>query len=131
VFSRRLNAQGALSAMLVGFVLGIFRMLVDTPVTLGLPRFQNGYPMGSWLWVINNIYFQYFSVLITVVSAVVMIGVSYLTPVPDYARIANLTFETTTQADLETTRASWDWHEVAGSAVVLACIIGSYLYFRG
>jgi SSS family solute:Na+ symporter len=131
VFFKRLNAQGALSAMLVGFVLGIFRMLVDTPVTLGLPGFQNGYPMGSYFWVINNIYFQYFSVLITVVSAVVMIGVSYLTPVPDYARIANLTFETTTKADLETTRASWDWHEVAGSAVVLACILGSYLYFRG
>ena len=131
VFFKRLNAQGALWAMLVGFVLGIFRMLVDTPVTLGLPGFQNGYPMGSFFWVVNNIYFQYFSVLITVVSAAVMIGVSYLTPVPDYARIANLTFETTSEDHLETTRASWDWREVTGSVVVLACILGSYLYFRG
>jgi solute:Na+ symporter, SSS family len=131
VFFKRLNAAGALWAMLVGFVLGIFRMLVDTPVTLGLPGFQNGYPYGSFFWIINNIYFQYFSVLITVVSAVVMIVVSYMTTKPDYLRIQNLTFETTTAQDKAHTRASWDWREVAGSALVLACIMGSYLYFRG
>src|SRR6202142_2856766 len=83
VFWKRLNAQGALWAMIVGFVLGIFRMLVDTPVTLGLPGFQNGYPQGSFLWIINNFYFQYFSVLITIVSAIVMVGVSYMTAEPD------------------------------------------------
>jgi SSS family solute:Na+ symporter len=131
VFFKRLNAMGALWAMLVGFVLGIFRMLVDTPVTLGLPGFEHGYPYGSFFWIVNNIYFQYFSVLITVVSAIVMIAVSYATAKPDYLRIQNLTFETTTEVDKERTRASWDWREVAGSALVLACILGSYLYFRG
>src|SRR5690242_11584494 len=65
VFNKRLNAQGALWAMIVGFALGIFRMIVDTPVTLGMAGLENGYPHGSFLWIINNIYFQYFSVLIT------------------------------------------------------------------
>ena len=74
VFWKRLNGQGALWAMIVGFALGIFRMLVDTPVTLGLAGFEKGYTQGSFLWIVNNIYFQYFSVLITVVSAVVMVG---------------------------------------------------------
>ncbi len=46
VFLKRLNAQGALWAMIVGFVLGIFRMMVDTPVTLGLAGFPDGYPHG-------------------------------------------------------------------------------------
>src|SRR6266496_1979581 len=32
VFWKRLNAQGALAAMVVGFIIGTFRMLVDTPV---------------------------------------------------------------------------------------------------
>jgi len=131
VFFKRLNAQGALWAMIVGFVLGIFRMVVDTPVTLGLPGFQNGYPQGSFLWIVNNTYFQYFSVLITLVSIVVMVGVSHMTSEPDYVRIQNLTFATTTQEDKDNTRAGWDWREVAGSTLVLVCIIGSYLYFRG
>ena len=64
-------------------------------------------------------------------SAVVMVVVSHLTAEPDYARIQSLTFETTTKEDLAQTRASWDWREVAGSAVVLVCILGAYLYFRG
>jgi solute:Na+ symporter, SSS family len=131
VFWKRLNAQGALWAMIVGFVMGIFRMLVDTPVTLGLQGFQNGYSQGSFLWIINNFYFQYFSVLITIVSAIVMVGVSYATAKPDYAAIQSLTFATKTSDDRAQTRASWDWRDIAGSAVVLGAILGAYLYFRG
>src|SRR5689334_23947558 len=95
VFWKRLNAQGALWAMIVGFAMGIFRMVVDTPVTLGLQGFQNGYPEGSFFWIVNNIYFQYFSVLITIVSAIVMVAVSYMTAAPDYKSIQSLTFGTT------------------------------------
>ena len=131
VFVKRMNAQGALWAMIVGFVLGIFRMLVDTPVTLGLSGLQNGYTPGSFLWIVNNIYFQYFSVLITIVSAIVMIAVSHMTPAPAQGSIESLTFATKTAEDRKETRASWDWHDVAGSAVVLACIMFAYLYFRG
>ena len=131
VFFKRMNAQGALWSMIVGFVLGIFRMLVDTPVTLGLSGLQNGYPHGSFLWIINNIYFQYFSVLITLISAFVMVVVSYMTAEPDYATLQNLTFATKTKEDIAATRASWDWREVSASGFVLLCILGSYLYFRG
>jgi SSS family solute:Na+ symporter len=135
VFFKRLNAKGCLAAMLVGFLLGLFRMLVDTPVTCGLEKFpqwmQDLYAPGSLLWIINNIYFQYFSVLITIVSAVVMVGVSYLTQAPDYQRIESLTFGTATTEDRHHTRQSWDWREVLASAVVLLCILGAYLYFRG
>jgi len=131
VFFKRMNAEGALWAMVVGFALGIFRMVVDTPVALGLRGLQNGYTPGSFLWIINNIYFQYFSVLITIVSAVVMVAVSHLTAEPDYLRIKSLTFETVTPDDRAKTRASWGWKEVAGSALVLVCILGAYVYFRG
>jgi SSS family solute:Na+ symporter len=131
VFFKRMNAQGALWAMIVGFTLGIFRMLVDTPITLGLAGFEKGYAEGSFLWVVNNIYFQYFSVLITIVSAVVMVVVSHMTAEPEYGKIASLTFETTTAEDRRRTRASWSGREVLASAVVLMCIMGGYLYFRG
>jgi SSS family solute:Na+ symporter len=131
VFWKRMNAQGALWSMIVGFALGIFRMIVDTPVTLGTAGFKDGYPEGSFLWIINNVYFQYWSVLITVVSAVVMVVVSRMTEEPDYKRIQSLTFETTTKEDKLRTRASWGRVEVIASGLVLACILGSYLYFRG
>jgi SSS family solute:Na+ symporter len=131
VFNKRLNAKGALWAMLVGFAMGIFRMVVDTPVTLGLSGLQNGYPAGSFLWIINNIYFQYWSVLITVVSAIVMVVVSHMTAEPEYESIKSLTFATQTKEDRLRTRAGWSARDVLASAFVLACILGSYLYFRG
>jgi solute:Na+ symporter, SSS family len=127
VFFKRMNGAGALWAMIVGFALGIFRMMVDTPVTLG----GTGYSEGSFLWIVNNIYFQYFSVLITIVSAIVMVAVSYMTAVPDPRQIQSLTFDTATEADRRKTRAGWSWREVAASGVVLVCILGGYLYFRG
>jgi len=131
VFWKRMNAKGALWAMIVGFLMGIFRMLVDTPVTLGLAGFEEGYAAGSFLWIVNNIYFQYFSVLITIVSAVVMIAVSVASEEPDQAQIRSLTFATATGEDRRKTRESWHWNDVLASGFVLACILGAYLYFRG
>jgi SSS family solute:Na+ symporter len=136
VFAKRLNAQGCLAAMVVGFILGIFRMAVDTPVTLGWFGYDaqgaaNGYAEHSLLWIVNNTYFQYFSLFIALVSAMTMVGVSYLTQAPQYERIRGLTFGTATADDCRTTRQSWDWRDVAGSAVIVLCILAAYLYFRG
>jgi SSS family solute:Na+ symporter len=138
VFWKRLNAKGCLWAMIVGFALGLFRMFVDTPVALGLfghsdaaKTIANGYAPGSFLWIMNNIYFQYFGVLITIVSILVMVGVSYMTQEPEYDKIKSLTFETSTEEDRQRTHLSWDWRDAAGTAFVLVCIIGAYLYFRG
>ena len=131
VFWKRLNAKGCLYALVAGFLLGLFRMLVDTPVTMKLKGFERGYTQGSFLWIVNNINFQYFSIIITLFSALVMVGVSYATSAPQYERIKSLTFGTTTDEDRTKTSASWGWQEVLASAFILLCILGAYIYFRG
>jgi SSS family solute:Na+ symporter len=128
VFWKRLNAAGCLWAMIIGFIVGVFRMAVDTPCTLD-SNFH--YTEGSFFWVVSNINFQYFSILITIISAVVMVVFSYLTPPPDEAQIRSLTFATTTAEDRSSSRASWGIGEVVASCVVMACIIFAYLYFTG
>jgi SSS family solute:Na+ symporter len=131
VFWKRLNAKGCLWAMVVGFMLGGFRMIVDTLKTMKVGGLENGYSHGSFLWIVNNINFQYFSVGITLVSAVVMVGVSYASAVPDYGRMKGLTFATATDEDRARTHASWEKKDVFFSAVILACILGAYIYFSG
>ena len=131
MFWKRLNAKGCLWAMIVGFVVGVFRMFVDTPVTMKLAGFEHGYTEGSFLWIINNINFQYFSILITLISAVVMIVVSYMSAPPDEQQIKGLTFATASAEDKAKTRASWGWVEVVASCVVMVFIIGAYFYFTG
>lgn len=128
VFWKRLNAAGCFWAMIVGLGIGIFRLAVDTCVTMGAIK---SYPEGSFLWIVNNINFQYFSILITIISAIVMVVVSYMTPAPDEAKIKNLTFSTTTAEDRARTRGSWGAGEVAASVFILAAILGAYLYFTG
>lgn len=131
VFMKRLNGAGCLAALLAGFALGVFRLLVDTPVSLGLSGLAGGYPEGSFFWIINNIYFQYYSLLIFVVSCVVLIGVSYMTAPPAEAQLAGITFGSVTEADRRETRASWNAWDVAGSALVIGLILLGYLYFNG
>ncbi len=131
VFFKRLNGKGCLAALISGFVLGVFRLAVDTPVMLRLKGFENGYTPGSFLWIVNNIYFQYFSLLIFLVSVAVMVIVSYMTAAPSDEHIRGLTFATTTPEQKAATRASWDRWDVIASGLVMAMIIAAYLYFRG
>jgi SSS family solute:Na+ symporter len=131
VFMKRLNARGCLAALVAGFALGAFRLAVDTPVSLRLEGYAQGYATGSFLWIVNNIYFQYYSVFIFIVSAAVMIGVSYLTPAPDEARLTGLTWGTVTADHRRASRESWNRWDVINSVVVLALILLAYLYFRG
>jgi len=131
IFNRRLNAKGCLAALLVGFALGVFRLAVDTPVSLRLAGFADGYTPGSFLWIVNNLYFQYYSLFIFIVSVVVMVGVSYATAPPAPEQLAGLTYATVTAEDRAQSRASWSGREVIASAVVLVLILAAYLYFRG
>jgi len=128
IFSKRLNAKGCLAALIVGFLLGVFRLAVDTPVKLS-EGFQ--YQQGSFLWIVSNIYFQYYSVFIFIVCVVVMVVVSLCTAAPVYERISGLTYGTVSDEHRRLSRSSWDWRDLAASAAVLAVILAAYLYFRG
>lgn len=131
VFMKRVNAAGCLAALVVGFALGVFRLAVDTPVTLGMAGYEGGYAAGSFLWVVNNIYFQYYSLLIFLVSTAVLIGVSYMTRPPSEAQLVGLTRATVTAAQRRESRASWNAGDVATSSIVVLLIIVAYVYFSG
>jgi SSS family solute:Na+ symporter len=60
-----------------------------------------------------------------------MFGVSYATAAPDYTKLQHVTFATVTPEEKAKTRTSWGWQEVAGTVLVLACILTAYLYFTG
>jgi SSS family solute:Na+ symporter len=131
VFNRRLNAAGCLAALLTGFALGLLRLVVDTPVALRLAGYEEGYTAGSFLWILNNIYFQYYSVLIFLVTCAVLIGVSYATAPPPAERLAGLTYATITPEQRRASRASWNRWDAINSAVVLVLIAMAYIYFNG
>jgi len=128
VFNKRLNAKGCLAALISGFILGLFRLAVDTPVKL-IDGFT--YLEGSFFWIINNIFFQYYSIIILVISIAVMLVVSYLTEAPSYEKISGLTYGTLTDQNRKESRSSWNFWDVAASVIVILLIICAYLLFTG
>jgi SSS family solute:Na+ symporter len=128
IFYKRLNKEGCLAALGVGFAMGIFRLAIDTPAAL-IENFA--YTEGSFLWIISNVFFPYYSLLIFLVCVGVMVGVSYMTEPPPYEKISGLTYGTLTEEDKAKSRASWNWVDVVSTVLVLAMIAAAYVYFTG
>ncbi len=128
IFWKRLNAKGCLAALIVGFLMGLFRLGVDT-----FPQVKDGfhYTEGSLFWIVNKIYFQYFSLLIFLVSSAAMIVVSLLTAEPDYAKFSGLTFGTLTDKHRDDTRSSWSTLDLMASVGLCVVILAAYIYFSG
>src|SRR5690606_29283763 len=126
IFHKRLNSKGCLAALYTGFALGLLRLAVDTPVKL-----SDGfaYAERSFFWILNNMFFQYYSLVIFLISLAVMFAVSYATAPPAYEKIAGLTYGTTTDEHRKETRSSWNKWDVITSAVVIILIVAAYIYF--
>lgn len=128
VFWKRLNAAGCLWGLLTGFLLGLFRLALDTSLTF---EWVEPFAEGSFLWIVSKIYFQYFSILITLVSIVAMVVASYLTAAPSEEQIRGLTFATTTEEQKRESRATWSGLDVIATIALLGAIVAAYSYFRG
>jgi len=86
VIMPRLNGIGAMSALIVGFVIGALRLGLE----LGKAHLAQG---SMWMWI-ASINFLHFAALLFVLSTVILVGVSLATPAPDPKQIEGLTRQT-------------------------------------
>ena len=126
VFNKRMTKEGALWALCVGLALGIFRLAIDTPVTL-IDDFS--YSEGSFFWIINNMFFQYYSMIITIVCIAVMFGVSYMHAPPSYEKISGLTYGTLSEEDKRLSKESRSTLDIVLSVLLIVVIGFIYIYF--
>ena len=120
IFNRRINERGAVMGLGLGFVLGIGKLIVQAFFGTG----KNETP--HVLAAIGDFNFLYFSgVLFLICAAVIVVG-SLAAPAPEPERIRGLTFGSIDHAAV---RKSWDARDVAATAVVLSLVLGLYLYF--
>lgn len=121
VFFKRLNASGAYSAMVAGFIVGLIK--------LTLQLLQDQLPAGGILHQFATINFLYFCIYLFLFSIVIMVVVSLLTPKPTEEQIRGLTFATTVAEDKAASRASWNKLDVILSLIVVAIIVSIFIYF--
>jgi SSS family solute:Na+ symporter len=121
VFFRRLNAKGAYTSMVAGFILGMAK--------LTLQLVHEDLTTGSFLHQFATMNFLYFCIWLFLFSIAVFVIVSLLTPAPSDEKVRGLTFATTVAEDKAASRASWNATDVAWSILVVIIIVAVMLYF--
>jgi solute:Na+ symporter, SSS family len=119
VFSKRINAKGAYSAMVVGFIIGMVRIILEL----------NRAHLSGFLYDFATLNFLYFCISLFIFSIVLMVVVSLLSEKPSEKQLHGLTFATTVAEDRAASRASWTKTDVILSLFVLVFIIAAFLYF--
>jgi SSS family solute:Na+ symporter len=129
----RPNGTGAFASLLTGFVLGAARFVFEV-----LDKTEH-YDSGLIRWLVD-MNFLHYAIFMFVVCAVVLIGVSLVTPPPDRRKLAGLTFATVDDK-IETTSVA-PAHVVAKETprehqlnliftlALLALVVGLWIYFR-
>ncbi|XP_009069214.1 PREDICTED: sodium/glucose cotransporter 5 isoform X2 [Acanthisitta chloris] len=136
VFWPRANELGAFWGLMAGLALGLARMGLE----LAHPTPRCGVP-DQRPWLLTDIHYLHFAVLLAAATATVVVGVTLLTPLPPPAQLKDLTWWTLSREppqpsgslamDLKDTTESLFWSNVCGiNAIVLMCInIFCYAYF--
>jgi len=88
IFSKRVNARGAMAALLGGFVIGVLRLVLE----LANGPMKDGLAAGSAWEVFAEINFLHFAFFLFLVCVLLLIGVSLLTQEPAREKVAGLTY---------------------------------------
>jgi len=119
IFYKRINAYGALSALIGGFIIGLMRIYLEI----------NKQSLSGFLYAFADVNFLYFCIMLFVFSIVLMTVVSLLTRKPSEEQLNGLTYSTTVAADRAVSRASWTTMDLVLSLIVVVFIIAVFIYF--
>jgi len=128
----RLNGQGAISSLLVGFVLGAVRFVAEV---LDKTRHYDS-PSLRWLIDMN---FLHYAIFMFVICSIVLIGVSMMYPAPERKKLAGLTFATVDDkvdnVDVNSPHLARESPlerkvNIAATLLLLSTVIGLWIYFR-
>ncbi len=87
LFIKRINAKGAIWALWVGFFLGLGRLVLEYQKNIG------NIPEGSFIYWYADINFLHFAILLFVICALVLVGMSLLAPQDPPEKLQDVTYE--------------------------------------
>jgi SSS family solute:Na+ symporter len=116
---RRVNATGAMAALLAGFVLGMGRLVAE----IGKQR------LSGALRAYADINFLHFAILLFVICSVILIVVSLLTPPPPPEKVAGLTLAARAGAPGDEHSRRRRRTDMLLSVGLAVCVLVIWLYF--
>ncbi len=122
VFYKRATPKAGMWGLIVGFVLGMFRLFVNI--------FKDGLDTAGWLyqnfvatnWLHYTIFLFFFSIALIVV-------ISMFTEKAGAHQLKSLTFGNATDEEVAETRNSWNKWDVIHTAIIVGITLLFYVYF--
>ncbi|MDE6270869.1 MAG: Na+/glucose cotransporter, partial [Muribaculaceae bacterium] len=124
---KRASAQGGMWALLSGLVIGLTR--------LGAKIYYSNVPVadGSESGLFRSVFFDcnwlFFCGWMLVFCLAVGVIVSLCTAAPSAQKIQGLVFGTSTAAQREETRLSWNHWDIIHTVIILGITVAFYIYF--
>jgi SSS family solute:Na+ symporter len=123
LFSKRINSAGATWGLGAGFFLGMIKLTIQA--FYGKGKIEN----PAFLAAIGDFNFLYATGILFAASAIIIVIASLMTPPPPPEKLRGLTYGSIHQEAGEEIRKSWDLGNVVMVFVILAAVLGMYLYF--
>ena len=123
IMHKRINAQGAYVTLVLGFVIGFGRILLEIISSSLIP--------GSFLHLLGTVNYLDFGAWFFLSCIFTIIGVSLVTPKPPAEKVLNLTFGTVTTKEKKISRSTFDWKDIVVSIFVILVVIFVLVWFNG
>ncbi|MBP7462160.1 MAG: sodium:solute symporter, partial [Candidatus Delongbacteria bacterium] len=129
IFWKRVNARGAIWALISGGVLGVIRLVIELAVKAG--------SITHPFWVgLASINFLHYAIFLFIVSALILIIVSLMSEAPAASKVAGLTFQTVQTTEVSEPARRMDvknpiWHRlnIILSIILILTVIALWIRF--
>ncbi|MDT0649500.1 sodium:solute symporter [Autumnicola edwardsiae] len=123
IFYKRINAQGAFITLMVGFIVGALRIVLEL--------MKDSLDPEGFLFLLGDINFLTFAAWFFLFCVILITVVSLLTSLPAKEKIFNLTFQTISEEEKANNKNSYNWIDVAVSILIIILVAAVMLFFNG
>ncbi|WP_127138762.1 sodium:solute symporter [Flagellimonas oceanensis] len=123
IFHKRINAQGAFVTMVVGFIVGAVRIILELVK-------DSLNPDSIW-FLLGDMNFLSFASWFFLFCIILILVVSYATAPPSDEKIKNLTYATISDDERKENKNSYNWKDIAISIIIIAIVAYVMIWFNG
>ncbi|NVN17675.1 sodium/solute symporter [Muricauda sp. HICW] len=123
IFHKRINAQGAFVTMVVGFIVGALRIVLELV--------KGSLNPDSFWFLLGDMNFLSFASWFFLFCIILILVVSYATAPPSEEKLKNLTYATISEEERKQNKNSYNWKDIAISIVIIAIVAYVMIWFNG
>ena len=123
IFHKRINAQGAFVTMVVGFIVGALRIILELV--------KDSLDPGSFWYLLGDMNFLSFAAWFFLFCIILILVVSYATAPPSDEKLKNLTYATISEEERKENKSSYNWKDIVISLVIIAIVVYVMIGFNG